>query len=99
MASAKLYNNLGFILTHADSPTYYSTSYTRLADALHILATSEHDYGMYVKSFTLRLSERDTDDVQRRILAKYHWEEEATKLLNTALLLMLRKTRTLETFG
>jgi hypothetical protein len=99
LASAKLYKNLGFILTHADSPNYYSSAQGRLADALHLFATSDYDYGIYVKSFVLRLSEKDSEDIQRRVLSKYHWEEEATKLLNTSILLMLRKTRTLEVFG
>ncbi|MCJ1398006.1 hypothetical protein MMC11_001203 [Xylographa trunciseda] len=98
LASAKLYSELQFTLTHADAHSYYSLSCTRLADALHTFATSEHDYGQYVRCFTLMLSERDTEDVQRRVLSKYHWEEESNRLLNTTLLLMLRKARALETF-
>lgn len=88
---------LNFILTRTDAPI--SKSFTRLADALHTFATSEHDYGQYVKFFTLELSERDSDEIQKKVLSKYHFEEESTKLLNTALLLMLRKTVTLESFG
>ena len=99
LASARLYSVLSFILTHADSPLYYSTWKTRLADVLHVFATSDHDYGQYVKGFSLNMSEKDADDVQKRILSKYHWEEEATKYLNTNLLLMLQKTRTLEAFA
>ncbi|MCJ1390268.1 hypothetical protein MMC18_003126 [Xylographa bjoerkii] len=98
LASAKLYSELIFTLTHADAQSYYTLSCTRLADALHTFATSEHDYGQYVRNFTLTLSERDTEDVQRRVLSKYHWEEESNRLLNTTLLLMLRKSRALETF-
>ncbi|MCJ1477454.1 hypothetical protein MMC13_006125 [Lambiella insularis] len=99
LASARLYSELRFTLTHADSQSYYSLACTRLADALHTFATSEHDYGQFVRNFTLTLSERDTEDVQKRVLSKYHWEEEANRLLNTTLLLMLRKTRMLEVFG
>ncbi len=66
---------------------------------LYVFATSEQDYGQYVKDFSLSMSEKDADDVQKRILSKYHWEEEATKYLNTSLLLMLQKTRTLEAFA
>ncbi|MCJ1435352.1 hypothetical protein MMC27_004724 [Xylographa pallens] len=98
LASAKLYSELKFTLTHADAQSYYTLSCTRLADVLHTFATSEHDYGQYVRSFTLTLSEQDAEDVQRRVLSKYHWEEESNRLLNTTLLLMLRKTRALETF-
>ncbi|MCJ1284664.1 hypothetical protein MMC26_003999 [Xylographa opegraphella] len=98
LASAKLYSELKFTLTHADAQSYYALPCTRLAEVLHTFATSDHDYGQYVRSFTLALSEQDTEDVQRRVLSKYHWEEESNRLLNTTLLLMLRKTRALETF-
>jgi hypothetical protein len=98
LASAKLYSSLSFILTHADSPIYYKKPAARFADALHTFASSEHDYGQYLKSFSLQPSGKDADDVQRKIMSKYHFEEESTRLLNTALLLMLRKARTLETF-
>ena len=98
LASARLYSVLRFILTHADAPNYYSKPNTRLAYALHTFATSDHDYAQYVRAFSLELSDRDADDVKQRILSKYHFEEEATKYLNTALLLMLRKASTLETF-
>lgn len=98
LASARLYGQLGFVLTHTDAPSYYSKPHTRLADALHTFATSEHDYSQYLKVFSLELSERDGEDVKQKILSKYHFEEEATKLLNTTLLLMLRRARMLETF-
>ena len=98
LASARLYGHLNFVLTHVDAPSYYSKPNTRLADALHTFATSEHDYSQYLKVFCLELSDRDGDDVKQRILSKYHFEEEATKLLNTTLLLMLRKANMLETF-
>ena len=98
LASARLYSVLKFILTHADASSYYSKPYTRLANVLHTFATSDHDYAQYLKLFSLELSERDSDEVKQRILSKYHFEEEATKYLNTALLLMLRKAKSLEAF-
>ena len=98
LASARLYSSMDFLLTHVDAPGYYTKPQTRLAEALHTFAVSEHDYGQFVKEFTLRLSSRDTPDVQQRILSKYHFEEETTKLLNLALLIMIRKARTMEIF-
>ena len=87
-----------FTLTHLDAPNYYTKPDTRLADALHTFATSEHDYGQYVKVFQLQLSDRDTEEIQKKVLSKYHFEEDASRLLNTALVLMLRKAKTLEAF-
>ena len=46
----------------------------------------------------LSLSERDGDELQKRMASNYHFEEDANKFLNTALLLMLRRARTLEVF-
>ena len=44
------------------------------------------------------MSEQDTDENQRRIASKYHFQEDAARLLNTSLLLMVRKADGLERF-
>ena len=98
LASARLYSVLKFTLTHSDGLTYYTKPATRLADLLHTFAISEHDYGQYVKTFRLELSDRDTEEIQKKVLSKYHFEEDAARLLNTTLLLMLRKAHKLEVF-
>ena len=98
LASARLYNSMDFLLTHVDAPGYYAKPQTRLAEVLHTFAISEHDYGQFVKAFALQPSSRDTQDVQQRVLSKYHFEEEPTKFLNTALLIMIRKAKTMESF-
>ena len=87
-----------FVLGHTDDPAYYGRPCTRLAEALHTFAISKHNYGQYVKVFILSSSERDGDELQKRMVSAYHFEEEANKFLNTALLLMLRKATTLEVF-
>lgn len=97
LASAKLYRHLTFELT-ADVPNSKKGS-GRLADALHTFAVSDHDYAQYVKAFDLEFAAKDGEEIQKRIASKFHFEEETTKLLNTALLLMLRKARILDTFG
>ena len=98
LASSKLYGSLTFVLGHTDDPTFYSRPCTRFAEALHTFAISEHNYGQYVKVFVLSSSELDGNELQKRMASSYHFEEEANKFLNTALLLMLRKARTLEVF-
>ena len=97
LASAKLYSNLKFVFWHSDTPSSYSKPKTRLTDVLHTFATSEHDYAQYVKSFALQLSDRE-DDIPTRVASRFHFDEDSTKLLNTTLLLMLRKANTLEAF-
>ncbi|MCJ1356981.1 MAG: hypothetical protein MMC33_006977 [Icmadophila ericetorum] len=97
LASARLYSNLKFVFSHADASSNYSKPKTRLTDVLHTFATSEHDYAQYVKTFALQLSDRD-DDIPSRVPSRFHFDEDATKLLNTTLLLMLRKANTLEAF-
>ena len=69
-----------------------------MSEVLHVLATSEHDYAQYVRSFSAVFAVRDLEDFQRMVASKYHVEEDANKLLNTLLLLMLRKTKYLEVF-
>ena len=69
-----------------------------MADALHTIATSEQNYGQFVQSFALEMSDHDAEDVQRRILSKYHYEEDATRYLNSMLLLLLQQSKGLETF-
>ena len=98
LASSKLYGNLMFVLGYTGDPAFCSRPCTRFAEALHTFAISEHDYGQYVKVFILNSSERDSDELQKRMASSYHFEEEANKFLNTAVLLMLRKARTLEVF-
>jgi hypothetical protein len=65
---------------------------------LRTFAISEHDYGQYVRTFQVKPLERDADEVQRRVVSKYHFAEEPTMFLNTNLLLMLRQTKKLEVF-
>ena len=98
LASAEIYSDLNFFLTHPDAVAYYNSSAFRPTLALHLFATSSHDYAQYVRTFSISMSDQDSDDVQRRVASKYHFQEESSKLLNTLLLLMVRKTGLLESF-
>jgi hypothetical protein len=98
LASAVLYRTLVFSLTQPESPLYYRDPAFRLADALHMIITSEYDYAKHIKAFILRMSESDPDAVHKRIAAKYHCQEEAGMLLNTSVLVMIRKAQALELF-
>ena len=98
LASARLYARLSFFLTHPESQFHYSSPSCRLSDALHTLATSDRDYARYIKYFGVSLLEQDADDIQKRVVSRFHHQEEATKLLNTMLVLVIRKATVLEKF-
>ena len=102
LASARLYRDLKFTFTFPGegypSAVSHHKSEFRLPEALHTFLTSDHDYAQYVRSFSLFLPEQQTEENSRKAVSRYHVEEEANKLLNTTLLVMLRKTTKLETF-
>lgn len=98
LASAALYRNLSFNLAQSDIPVRLRDASFRLADALHTILTSSYDYAQHVKVFTLRMVESDIDPIQKRIAAKFLATEEAGMLLNTALLVMIRRAKGLEQF-
>ena len=98
LASARIYRSLVFFLSHPDAPQYYRESHYRLADALQTFATSDYDYAQHVKKFRLQMSENDSEDAQKRIASRYHVSEEPTMLLNMALLLTIKKARSIESF-
>lgn len=98
LASTALYRNLSFNLAQPDGTTRIRDTSSRLAEALHTILTSSYDYAQYVKAFTLRMVESDVDHIQKRIAAKFLATEEAGMLLNTALLVMIRRARGLEQF-
>ena len=102
LASARLYHDLKFTFIFPaegyPNPVNQNKSECHLPEALHTFLTSEHDYAQYVRSFALLLPEQQTEENSRKAVSRYHVEEEANKLLNTTLLVMLRKARKLESF-
>ena len=102
LASARLYHDLKFtfIFPAEGYPNLASHSKAefRLPEALNTFLTSDHDYAQYVRAFALLLPEQQTEENSRKAVSRYHVEEEANKLLNTTLLVMLRKARKLESF-
>ena len=98
LASAELYADLEFFFSHPDSPSFYMSLHYRPSFALNLFATCSHNYMQYVRTFGFAMSEQDAEDVQKRVASKYHFQEEACKLLNTVLVLVLRKTSVLEKF-
>ena len=103
LASARLYHDLKFtfIFPAADAnanAVNQNKPEFRLPEALHTFLTSEHDYAQYARSFSLLLPQQQTEENSRKAVSRYHVEEEANKLLNTMLLVMLRKAKKLESF-
>ena len=98
LASAQIYADLQFHMAHVDSPINFNNPGFRLVDALNTFATSDHDYAQYVRKFSASFAPRDDEIVHKMVASKYHFEDEPTRLLNTMLLLMLRKTKHMETF-
>ena len=102
LASARLYHDLKFVFTfpaeNYTTPPNPNKPTFRLPEALHTFLTSDHDYAQYVRSFAFLLPEHQTEELSRKAVSRYHVEEEANKLLNTTLLVMLRKAKRLESF-
>ena len=97
LASAEIYSCLDFRFTSAGAKDD-DTPPTRLSSALDAIVTSEHDYAQYIKSFRLTISQEDVFNAFT--LARLFWPAGAnsTGMLNTALLLMLKRARALEKF-
>jgi len=106
LASAEIYRRLDLNLTHS-SDEDHGLSVSHAADTLHTILASEQDYGKHIRSFRLgavdNISELTTGHTGRSdslLMTRLLWDSksDSSKFLNTALLLVVRKTTKLETF-
>ena len=97
LASTEIYRDLEFKCTTSDALDYGAMS-SRLGDALQTIVASDHDYAQYIKSFRYGISEANAHNAL--IMGRILWDASADpcKILNTTLLLMLKKAVILEKF-
>lgn len=108
LASAEIYRDLDLKITNSgDEENGVPSSHA--ADALQTICASEHDYGQHIKSFRLGVHEDSIEYMPRNLghvgqdpllMTRLLWDSksDSSKFLNTALLLVARKLRILETF-
>lgn len=108
LASAEIYRDLDLKITNSgDDESGVPSSHA--ADALQTICASEHDYGQHIKSFRLGVNEDTIEYTPRslghvsqdpHLMTRLLWDSksDSSKFLNTALLLVARKLRILETF-
>lgn len=108
LANAEIYRDLDLKITNSGDDENGAPS-SHAADALQTICASEHDYGQHIKSFRLGVNEDTIDFVPRSLghvahdpllMTRLLWDSksDSSKFLNTALLLVARKLRILETF-
>ena len=97
LASAKIYRDLEFRFTTSEASDHGAMS-SRLADALQTIIASEHDYARCIKSFRYGISEGNSHNAL--LMARVLWDSMADpcKILNTAMLLMVKQAVILESF-
>lgn len=92
LAAAELYKHFHIVFPDDDDP--YESPVDGLASGLNTFATSEYDYAKHVKDVSLdTLSAGEKAELSYK---DYLAEESCGKFLNTLVLLMLRKAKTLE---
>ena len=97
LASAEIYRNLDFNFTSADGSSNGAPT-SHIAEAIQAIVASDQDYGQHIKSFRLGISEETSQNglLMNRVL----WDSVAdpSKVLNTLILLLVKKAQTIETF-
>jgi len=106
LANAQIYRNLDLNLSNSSEGDNGLPS-THAADTLHNILASDHDYGKHIKSIRLGATD-DTIELpgghigrsDSFLMTRFCWDSksDSSKLLNTALLLVARKTSKLEAF-
>ena len=109
LASAEIYRSLDFNIISSETEDL-GNSTSHAADALQTILASNYDYGQHIKSFRMgAVADRFMAASHSRhhsayddplLMTRLLWDSKTdpSKFLNTALLLMARKTRILETF-
>ena len=106
LASAELYRDLDLKLTNAGDDEN-SVSGSHAAIALQTILTSMNDYGRHIKNFRLGVLDDHLETFGGHLsrsdpllMTRLLWDSksDSSKFLNTALLLMTRKAKYMETF-
>lgn len=106
LANAQIYRNLDLNLTNSNEDDN-GLPFTHAADTLHNILASEQDYGKHIRSVrlgamddTIELAAGHPGRSDSLLMTRLLWDSksDSSKLLNTALLLVARKTSKLEAF-
>lgn len=106
LANARIYRNLDLNLTNSNEDDN-GLPFTHAADTLHNILASEQDYGKHIRSIrlgamddTIELAAGQPGRSDSLLMTRLLWDSksDSSKLLNTALLLVARKTCKLEAF-
>lgn len=97
LATAEIYRDLDFNFTSSDA-LHDGTPHSRTADAVQTVVASDRDYGQHIRSFRLGISEETSNNAL--LMSRVLWDSAAdpSKVLNTIILLMVRKADTMESF-
>lgn len=88
---------LDFNFTSSDASNN-GTPTSRIADAIQAVVASDQDYGQHIKSFRFGISEDANPDAVLMIRVLWDSVADPSKVLNTLILLMVRKAQMMETF-
>ena len=97
LATAEIYSDLDFHFTISDSKDS-DTPFARLSDALQTIVSSDQDYARHIKRFRTSISPENHTHALMMMRILWGADLEPSKLLNTMLLLLLRKAKAMETF-
>lgn len=97
LACAQLYRVVDFKLTNSDTGDDAGSS-MRTAEALQTIVASDYNYGQYIKSFRITMVDDNTQT--SAVMSRFLWDKAnfASKILNTSLLLLIKKSTMLESF-
>ncbi|KAL8711391.1 MAG: hypothetical protein Q9220_004289 [cf. Caloplaca sp. 1 TL-2023] len=97
LACTQLYRNLEFKIHNSESKDDVGSS-MQTAEAIQTIITSDYNYGQHIRS--LRVVMVDDNTQTSAIMSKFTWDRSgfASKALNTSLLLLIRRTTSLESF-
>ncbi|KAL1998910.1 hypothetical protein VTN02DRAFT_5396 [Thermoascus thermophilus] len=95
LAAAQLYRTFAHVLADDDSSNGQA-AVDRLAGILETLTTSDYDYARYIKEISMDTA--SGGDGGERASREFKYQYTCGKLLNTLLLVTLRKVNALETF-
>lgn len=96
LAGAEIYRVLDF--NFASSEIDSGAPISRTADALQAVVASDREYGIHIRSFRLGVSEENSHNAL--LMSRVLWDSVAdpSKVLNTLILLMVKKASMMESF-
>lgn len=96
LAGAEIYRVLDFNFASSDVDS--GAPISRTADALQAVVASDREYGLHIRSFRLGVSEENSHNAL--LMSRVLWDSVAdpSKVLNTLILLMVKKAGMMESF-